>query len=53
MDKQATIQELIDQARNTRNLIHEVAAAYFDTTVDKVKIVIDNEKICEKKYKRN
>lgn len=41
--KQTTVQELIDQARNTRNMVHEVAAAYVGTTPDKVVISTTKE----------
>lgn len=38
MDKQATIQELIQQATNTRHLVYEVAGAYLGAPPDKVVI---------------
>lgn len=40
MDKQVTIQELIQQATNTRNLVHEVAAAYIGVPPEKVTISV-------------
>ena len=36
MDKTATIQELINQASNTRYLVLAVAAAYVGTTPDNI-----------------
>lgn len=36
MNKQATIEELIQQATNTRNLVHEVAAAYIGVPPEEV-----------------
>lgn len=45
MDKQATIKELIDQAKNARRLVYEVAAAYIGVPPEKVAIsaIEDNE----------
>lgn len=40
MDKQATIQELIQQATNTRHLVYEVAGAYVGAPPEKVKITV-------------
>lgn len=36
--KEATIQDLIDQAKNTRHLVYEVAGAYVGAPPDKVVI---------------
>ena len=44
MDTKATIKELIDQAKSTRHLVHEVAAAYMGTTPDNVVIATREEK---------
>lgn len=38
MDKKGTIEELIQQATNTRHLVYEVAGAYVGAPPDKVVI---------------
>ena len=44
MDKNATIQELINQAANTRHLVLTVAAAYLGTTTDNIIIATKEQK---------
>ena len=44
MDKNATIQELINQADNTRHLVLAVAAAYVGTTPGNVVITAKEPK---------
>lgn len=44
MDKNATIQELINQASNTRHLVFAVAAAYIGTTPDNIVIAAKEPK---------
>lgn len=38
MDKKGTVEELIQQATNTRHLVYEVAGAYLGAPPDKVVI---------------
>lgn len=38
MDKKGTVEELIQQATNTRHLVYEVAGAYVGAPPDKVVI---------------
>ena len=44
MDKTATIQELINQASNTRHLVLAVAAAYIGTAPDNIVIAAKEPK---------
>lgn len=44
MDKNATIQELINQTANTRHLVLAVAAAYLGTAPDNVVITAKEPK---------
>lgn len=39
MDNQGTVKELIDQAKNTRRLVHEVAGAYLGVAPEEVIIM--------------
>lgn len=42
--KKATIQDLIDQAKNTRHLVYEVAGAYVGAPPDNVVISTTEER---------
>lgn len=44
MDKKGTIEELIQQATNTRHLVYEVAGAYVGAPPDKVVISTTGER---------
>ena len=44
MDKNATIQELINQASNTHHLVFAVAGAYIGTTPDNIVIAVKEPK---------
>ena len=44
MDKNATIQELINQAANTRHLILAVAASYLGTTPGNIVLTTKEQK---------
>lgn len=43
MDKKGTIEELIQQATNTRHLVYEVAGAYVGAPPEKVVIIVEKK----------